>query len=55
LYFSFGAADHGACGACGETSFGRKPEGKNHLKGMGVDGVMILKWILKIWAATGVN
>jgi hypothetical protein len=27
--------------------FNRKPEGKNHLRDLGIDGRIILKWILE--------
>ena len=36
----------------GETGFGGRPEGKNHLEGLSVDGVMTLNWILKKWTGT---
>jgi hypothetical protein len=36
----------------GETSFGGRPEGKNHLEGLSVGGVMILKRMLKKWVGT---
>jgi hypothetical protein len=31
----------------------RKPEGKNHLENLGVDGRIILKWILEGWDGEG--
>jgi hypothetical protein len=31
------------------TIFGRIPEGKNHLRDLGVDERIILKWILEKW------
>jgi hypothetical protein len=30
----------------------RRPEGKNHLEGLGVEGIMILKRIFKKWYVT---
>ena len=39
----------GACSTCGERclpGFGGKPEGRNHLEDLGVDGKIILRWVL---------
>ena len=44
----------GACCAYGGgerpiQGFGGKPEGRNHLRDLDVDGMIILKWIFRKW------
>jgi hypothetical protein len=45
----------GVCSTCEQQEgciqgFGGKPEGSDHVKDLGVDKRIILKWILKRWA-----
>jgi hypothetical protein len=44
----------GACSRCGERKglsrvLVKKPEGRDHLGDTGVDGRIILRWILRKW------
>jgi hypothetical protein len=32
-----------------------KPDGKNHLEDPGIDGRILLKWILKSWGCGGMD
>ena len=37
----------GACSTYGRQGFGVETLGKNHLEDLGIDGMLILKWILR--------